>query len=333
MRSTPSRATCPTALLAKDYHSLWLNSAALAHANGDLAMPGGVVELDERRRADGRPPRGVGVAVQGALRRDRDEEYLDALRAGLRLAASRGVTAVHDKDGWLPAIPRLWQMLEGQGQLSLRVWQSLPHDRLDRLADLGLAAGIGDERLRLGYLKVFMDGTLGSQTALMLDGSGVEITSREELADIVRRGARVGWPVAVHAIGDLANRNALDAFEETRTEWEPLGLRHRIEHAQCLAQEDVPRFAELGVAASVQFSTRPPMRRWPSATGPAVSTAPMPSGASGTRARSSPTAPTPRSRSSTPGPGSVPASSGDWHPEQAVTVEQAIEATTVNPAG
>src|SRR5439155_15411700 len=101
------------------------------------------------------------------------------------------------------------------------------------------------------------DGTLGSRTALMLDGSGVEITTREELADIIRRGARAGWPVAVHAIGDLANRNALDAFEETRSEWEPLGLRQRIEHAQLLSPEDLGRFAALGVAASVQFSHAP----------------------------------------------------------------------------
>ena len=102
-----------------------------------------------------------------------------------------------------------------------------------------------------------MDGTLGSQTARLLDGSGVKITGREELAEIVRAGVRAGWPVAVHAIGDLANREALDAFEETREEWAPLGLRQRIEHAQLLAEEDVGRFAELGVAASVQFSHAP----------------------------------------------------------------------------
>ena len=64
-------------------------------------------------------------------------------------------------------------------------------------------------------------------------------------------------PVAVHAIGDRANRNALDAFEATREPWAPRGLRPRIEHAQCLAPEDVPRFAGLGVAASVQFSHAP----------------------------------------------------------------------------
>ena len=66
-----------------------------------------------------------------------------------------------------------------------------------------------------------MDGTLGSQTARMLDGSGVEITSGDELAEIVRRGAEAGWPVAVHAIGDRANREALDAFERTEEHWQP----------------------------------------------------------------------------------------------------------------
>src|SRR5262249_10818979 len=182
-----------------------------------------------------------------------DDEYVEAMRASVKLALSRGVTSIHDKDGWLGA-PRLWQRLSEQGSLGIRVWQSLPYDRLPALEAIGVGSGIGDDQLRIGYLKVFMDGTLGSQTALLLDGTGVEITSAEELADIVRRAARIGWPVAVHAIGDRANRNALDAFERTADEWRPRGLRHRIEHAQCLATEDVGRFASIGVAASVQFS-------------------------------------------------------------------------------
>jgi predicted amidohydrolase YtcJ len=102
-----------------------------------------------------------------------------------------------------------------------------------------------------------MDGTLGSQTARMLDGTGVEITSREELEEIIRRGAERGWPVGVHAIGDQANRDALDAFEATRDAWAHGHLRPRIEHAQCLTAEDLPRFAALGVACSVQFSHAP----------------------------------------------------------------------------
>src|SRR5260370_36874053 len=113
-----------------------------------------------------------------------------------------------------------------------------------------------------------MDGTMGSRAAWMLDGSGVRITSGADLAEIVRGGAAAGWPVGVHAIGDRANREALDAFERTRDVWQPAGLRQRIEHAQCLSLDDLPRFAELGVAASVQFTHAPSdeelaKRYWP----------------------------------------------------------------------
>jgi predicted amidohydrolase YtcJ len=249
----------PAAVISKDFHAVWLNSAGILRTGGDLrryAVPGGVVELG----ADGEPTGLLREESAWRFKEDHlelsDEEYLEAMRDGLKVASSRGVTAIHDKDGWIPAVPRLWQELERDDALPIRVWQSLPHEHLDRLGEIGLASGLG-ERVRVGYLKVFMDGTLGSRTALMTDGSGVEITSREELADILRRAARARWPVAVHAIGDRANRNALDAFAETKEEWRPLGLRHRVEHAQCLRPEDVPRFAELGLTASVQFSHAP----------------------------------------------------------------------------
>src|SRR5204862_7497546 len=103
----------------------------------------------------------------------------------------------------------------GEDWLLLGVWQSLPAAKLDEIADVGLSSRLGDDYLRVGYIKAFMDGTLGSETARLLDGSGVEITSRDELADIIRRASAAGFPVAVHAIGDRANRDALDAFEET----------------------------------------------------------------------------------------------------------------------
>jgi hypothetical protein len=244
------------ALWAKDLHSLWLNSSALALADGDLEVEGGVVERNERGE-----PTGV-LREESAWRfRERfpsvpEDEWFEVTRAGVRLANSRGVTAVHDKDGWIGA-PGIFQRLHEREGLTLRVWQSLPWRKLPELESLGLRSGIGDVYLRLGYLKVFMDGTLGSQTAWMLDGSGVRITSGEELAEIVRRAALAGWPVGVHAIGDRANREALDAFESTRQEWEPRGLRQRIEHAQCLAAADLSRFAGLGVACSVQFSHAP----------------------------------------------------------------------------
>jgi hypothetical protein len=327
----------PTALLARDSHSLWLNSAALARADGDLRVPGGVVEVDERGE-----PTGVLREESAWHFRDTaieipDDEYVEAMRAGLRVAAARGVTAVHDKDGWLGAL-RFWQRLEADGALTVRVWQSVPHQQLAQLEELGIGSGFGSPLLRLGYLKVFMDGTLGSQTARMLDGSGVEITSREELAEIVRRAARAGFPVGVHAIGDRANREALDAFEETRDVWQPLGLRHRVEHAQILAAEDVPRFAALGVAASVQFSHAPSDRDlaerfWSGETHRAYAWRSL--WDAGTLVANGSDAPI---EELDPWAGIVagvlrtlderPA----WHPEQAVTVAEALAATTANPA-
>jgi predicted amidohydrolase YtcJ len=327
----------PVALLAHDSHSLWLNSAALARADGELQVEGGVVERD----AAGEP---TGVLREEACWgfRDRhveiaDEEYLTAMREGLRVAASRGVTAVHDKDGWIGAL-RFWQTLAGEEALSLRVWQSLPAEQVDRLAELGLRSGLGDGMLRLGYLKAFMDGTLGSQTARMLEGSGVEITSREELADIVRRGARAGWPVAVHAIGDLANREALDAFEETREEWAPLGLRQRIEHAQILAPEDIPRFADIDVAASVQFSHAPSDRDladrfWAGKTEGAYAYRSLRD--SGTVVANGSDAPIEELDPLAGIRAGVLRTIDDrppWHPEQGLSAEQALEATCVTPA-
>ncbi len=246
----------PVALWSKDYHSLWLNGAALSRATETLDTPGGVVERD----GDGEP---TGVLRETAAWSFRDryllptqDEMVEACRQGLALAATRGVTAVHDKDGWMGAF-EAFQRLRENGELTLRVWQSLPADRLPQLRELGLRSGFGNEWLRLGYLKVFMDGTLGSATARLLDGSGVEITSSERLAEIVREAAAAGWPVGVHAIGDAANRAALDAFEATAGAWRPLGLRQRIEHAQLLDGADLGRFGALGVTASVQFVHAP----------------------------------------------------------------------------
>jgi predicted amidohydrolase YtcJ len=326
----------PAALIAKDYHSLWLNSPALALAGGDLDVPGGVVERD----ADGEP---TGVLREEAAWRFKeryltvaDEEYLEAMRAGVALANARGVTAVHDKDGWLGAL-RLWQQLEERGALSLRVWQSIPHEQLDAVAAAGIRSGLGGPLLRLGYLKVFMDGTLGSQTAWMLDGSGVRITSGDELADIVRRAAAAGWPVAVHAIGDRANREALDAFEQTRELWASRGLRQRVEHAQLLTPEDLPRFAALGVACSVQFSHAPSDRDladrfWPGKTDGAYAyRSLLESGAVVANGSDAPIEELDPLAGVRAGVRRTIDERGPWHPEQAVGVEEAFRATCVAP--
>jgi predicted amidohydrolase YtcJ len=327
----------PVALMARDYHSLWLSSAALAAADGQLQVEGGVVELDDQGEPTGVLREESAWHFRDNYLRAPDDEFVEAMRAGLKIASARGVTAVHDKDGWLGA-PRFWQRLADDEALTLRVWQSLPYDHTERLEELGFRSGLGDELLRIGYLKVFMDGTLGSQTARLLDGSGVKITGREELAEIVRSAARAGWPVAVHAIGDLANREALDAFEETRDEWAPFGLRQRIEHAQLLAEEDLGRFAELGVAASVQFSHAPSDRAiadrlWAGKTDGAYAYRSLvDSGAVVANGSDAPIEELEPLAGICAGVLRTLDDREAWHPEQAVSIEQALDATILAPA-
>jgi predicted amidohydrolase YtcJ len=327
----------PAALWSKDYHSLWLNTAGLARANGDLDVPGGVVERDD----DGEP---TGILREESAWRFRDrfvtvteDEWVAATREGIRVANARGVGAIHDKDGWLGANAIFARIHEHDG-LTLRVWQSLPHDRVGELAELRIRSGLGDDYLRLGYLKAFMDGTLGSQTAWMLDGSGVVITSGEELAEIVRAAAAAGWPVAVHAIGDRANREALDAFASTRHLWQPLGLRHRIEHAQCLDPADVGRFAELGVACSVQYSHAPSDRDlaerfWDGRLdGTYAFRSLTESGAVVANGSDAPVEELDPLAGVAAGVRRTIDDRPAWRPDESVTVEQALHATTVAPA-
>jgi predicted amidohydrolase YtcJ len=327
----------PVALMSKDYHSLWVNSAALGLADDELQVPGGVVERDETGEPTGVLREECAWHFRDTYVRPTEDEMVDACREAIPLALSRGVVAVHDKDGWLGAL-RVFQRLRDEGALDLRVWQSLPWDHLGQLQELGLASGLGDDLLRVGYIKAFLDGTLGSRTALMLDGSGVEIVGYEEFEDIVRRSARAGFPVAVHAIGDLANRRALDAFETTQDEWRPRGLRQRIEHAQLLAPEDVGRFAELGVAASVQFSHAASDRDladrfWEGKTAGAYAfRSLLDSGALVANGSDAPVEELDPLFGIRAGVTRTLDDREGWHPEQAVTVEQALHATCVAPA-
>jgi predicted amidohydrolase YtcJ len=294
----------PVALLAHDWHSLWLNSAALAHAGGDLERPGGVVDLE------------AGVLREEAAWSFRDrftvashEEMVEATRAALPVAAARGVTAIHDKDGLIGSREVFRELA---GELPFRVWQSLPAARLDERPD---------------YVKAYMDGTLGSSTARLLDGTGVEITSRDEFEEIVRAATRAGVPVAVHAIGDLANREALDAFAAV-----PDAIRPRIEHAQCLHPDDIPRFAALGVTASIQPSmavTDEPVaeRLWAGRLDGAYAYRSL--HASGARLALGSDAPVEEME---PLVGLRDAVLRDWRAHEALDLQAALEALTVTPA-
>ncbi len=328
-------AGTPVALWSKDGHSLWLNSAALACAGGDLAAAAGSVDVDEQGEPTGVLREQCAWQFNERYLELSEQENLDATRAAVKLANARGVTAVHDMER-SPGAVQAWQQLRKDGGASIRVWHSLPYERLPALVALGLRSGFGDDFLRLGHLKIFMDGALGSQTAWLLDGSGMAITTGAQLAEVIREASAAGWPIAVHAIGDRANREALDAFEATRALWHPL-TPPRVEHAQLVDPADLPRFASLGVACSVQFSHAPAdrdlaERAWPGKRGAYAYRSLYASGAVLANGSDAPIeeldplvgvrAGVLRTLDERPG----------WRMDEALTAEQALQATTVNPA-
>jgi hypothetical protein len=260
----------PALLLRSDMHVAVANSAALRAAaitSASEAPPGGLID----RRPDGTPTGVLRELAIGLVTRCIPEptaaELELALVKAIRHLHALGITAVHDqrvKDGSegprvLAALDRLRQ----RGELPLRVNCNLAAHQLGELAALGLRSGFGDDYLRLGHVKVFADGSLGSRTAWLLEPFqpvsnqdatyyGVCVTPPDQMAAEFRRAAELGFPVSVHAIGDRANRVVLDIFEEMQHSAPVTPVPHRIEHAQTLAPDDIPRLAELGITASVQ---------------------------------------------------------------------------------
>ena len=247
----------PVLLWAHDHHTAWLSSAALALLPiGDAP----VVERDAAGAPTGVVRETAAWDAAAALPAPRESEIDEAVARALRAAHGRGVTGIHDfqREHGFAA----WQRLHADRRLSLRVWASLPAERLEEIIALGLRSGLGDEWLRIGPVKAFADGTLGSRTASMLEpfadsGRGQALLNADELRDLSGRSADAGLELAVHAIGDAANRAVLDALEATRERWAPRRLRPRIEHAQLLDPDDLGRFAALGVTASMQPSHAP----------------------------------------------------------------------------
>jgi predicted amidohydrolase YtcJ len=152
-----------------------------------------------------------------------------------------------------------FQRLHARSELGLRVVKYLPASALDCVLETELQAGLGDDWLRVGGIKVFTDGALGSRTAAMLDplenideresgNVGILIIEESKLRELVRKAVMGRLPLAIHAIGDRANRMVLDVLTDNGGG----GLRHRIEHAQLYHPDDLGRLAALGIVASMQ---------------------------------------------------------------------------------
>ena len=252
----------PAVLYAKSFHASWVNSAALRLAgltDASVDPPGGKL----LRNADGTLS---GILLENAMALvDRvipplkDIHLQELLKQAQTHLLSMGITSVHDFDG-LDCLEAL-QSLEANGELRMRVCKNLPGTQIEKVAQLGLKSGTGSEHLRLGWLKLFADGALGPQTAAMLapyEGStsqGILLMDADAVYEQGVRAAALGLPLAIHAIGDAAVRAVLDGFERLR-DYESAQhlphLPHRIEHAQLVSPEDLPRFQALNIIASVQ---------------------------------------------------------------------------------
>jgi predicted amidohydrolase YtcJ len=241
----------PVYLRRKDGHSAWVSSAALDRAGIGTATAdpaGGVIDRDGRGKPTGILRETAMQAVSAILPRSTDAELDAAMAQALSALAELGVTSVHSMDS-ARGFASL-QRLHSNDQLPIRVTYNLPLADLHHAERMGVRSGWGDDWLRIWGVKAFLDGSLGSRTAEMLDGSGTARLPQADLVEMIDRCARAELNVCLHAIGDAAVRRALDALARRRDAWRY--WRPRIEHAQCVDPKDVPRFARIGVIASMQ---------------------------------------------------------------------------------
>ena len=257
----------PVVLARMDMHTWWVNTTALNVAG---------ITADTPNPPDSQIERDTSGELTGLLREwnairlveqhipEYDEKILAIwLRETIAQAHQLGLTGIHDQRVELEGSQslRLFQNLNRQEELNMRVHHNIAADYLAEAASLGLQAGFGNDRLWLGHLKTFADGTMGSRTAWMLnpferepDNTGIIITPPEKLAELAWRANQAGFPMSVHAIGDRAVREVMAVLGE----YPPpatvfsAGLPHRIEHVQIIHPDDLSQMGQHNIFASVQ---------------------------------------------------------------------------------
>jgi predicted amidohydrolase YtcJ len=293
----------PVALWSKDGHLLWVNSLALQRAGITRETPQpdtGAILRDGAGEPSGILQEEAATSLVYSVIDPPDPEMNRRLLRRIQAQLQRsGITTIHDIEDETSL--RLFKELRDEGALGMRVQMILPHRMLSQLQTLvsvpssgsrkdidsrrsptgkvytpnpngssGNALGINNNEndlLRIGGIKIFADGTLGSQTAAMLESfegdpgnHGILTLAETEMTNIVSAATEMGLIVAIHAIGDRAARVALNAIERTQQRLTDRGLpshpasdlRYRLEHVQLIALEDLERMRRLGVIASVQ---------------------------------------------------------------------------------
>jgi len=253
----------PVWLRRIDGHAGWANSAALAMADQDLSgdwqPTGGFIHRDASGQASGVLIDGAMALVESAVPEISQELLVASLDLALQKMVSLGLTGVHDM-GISQAVVELFQQRIRAGQFPSRVYAFTDGagETLDWLCERG---ALEDEsgRLYMRAVKLYIDGAMGSRGAALhadytddAGNSGLLFMSPDELQANMDKALACGYQVGVHAIGDRGNRVSLDAFESAMQRHPENPGRHRVEHAQTLTAQDIPRFAELDIIAAMQ---------------------------------------------------------------------------------
>ncbi|MCB1377576.1 MAG: amidohydrolase [Alphaproteobacteria bacterium] len=276
----------PLLVYAPDHHTAWANTLALEKAavlRGRKLTPGNEIVMGADGLATGELREGEAINPVRALsaKGDRDrlglttggepdphpgegeiEHDLDVMRSGLAHAAAHGITFIHNMDGNLYTL-ELLQELRNRGQLTARVRVPFHMKNFMDLAMLDKASAMArrfhSDMLQSGFVKVFVDGVVDSATAVMVaeyadwpGWRGEPLFTPDHFRRVAVEADRRGLQIAVHAIGDGAVRIVLDGYEAARRANGRRDSRHRVEHVEVIHPEDIGRFAELGVIASMQ---------------------------------------------------------------------------------
>ncbi|MFN8380940.1 MAG: amidohydrolase [Anaerolineales bacterium] len=253
----------PVYLTAKSLHAAWANTTALNLANITTDSPNpkdGAIQRDVKGQATGILLETAMGLVGSVVPEPTINDIEQAIQKAQPILWKMGITGVHDfdrRDSFMAL-----QSLRASSKLKLRVNKNIPVESVEQANALGLRTGFGDEWLWIGSVKAFMDGALGPHTAAMFqpyeneaENKGILNMDGEELFEHCRKAADVGLSMTVHAIGDRANHEVLNAYEQLRkyeTEKGLPHLRHRIEHVQIIHPDDAPRLAKLNIIASMQ---------------------------------------------------------------------------------
>ena len=243
-----------------DGHMSLANSAALRAAKVTRAsrdVAGGTIVRDATGEPTGVLKDNAMDVVSSVVPTPPAELEDRALDAAMAYVAAQGVTSVHNMGSWGDLA--VFERAHKTDRLRTRIYAAVPLATWEKLRDTVSARGRGDAWLRIGALKGFVDGSLGSHTAAMLQpftdapsDTGLLVNTLDDLYRWTSGADKAGLNVMVHAIGDRAIRDQLDIFERVAKENGARDRRFRIEHAQHIAPPDIPRFAQLGVIASMQ---------------------------------------------------------------------------------